>query len=722
LRAPAARPRAEYAVWTAAAVWLGNRGAGANPKLGALAAALVARALARDERQRQAPLPADAARFAIRLLCDVGAFAETAAALPLVADPSEAAHLRADVAYRAGDGATAVALYREMLAEGDSNDWGHWLRYIELAGADDAAALVEALCARTREAAYPPRGQFIAGLELRRRRGDWPGLRDSAERYFQRFGAKAVCARDLRPYVLALERAAAGDGAALVCGLDDASCGGGGARHLHASWLRLWLGCLEETPAELHARYEAMLVERVESTDRQPGDDYILLAAHRLLPRPSDGSDRYADQGRVLEVITLLEAALVRSPFNFQFKLLAVRLYQEAGAVRRAFEIWRTLEVKHVQTATLSHLVVRPMVDHGWHAEFADYAVAFDRLWAECERDIPESVSRAFDVGSVNAAVEFLEFRDRLERSGSLVRALLCGALVQLASASGGSEALGVERAWDILGDEARILPSSMDEPHRLLANEDSRCMEFWDVDGKGDEGLRDMDAPGADEGEPMSRNDQAVLLVELLVARCVARLGARGEHSAEDLDLLHAAYARVSAPPPHATYMYTMVRTVCQLFTALRSGQVDEVDVDAASAGAKYVCDEAATISALAPRPRALGRAGRLVYEALLPTSIALASLGKASIGGRPAAKRVARSVVQTYAAVALEACHRLEPLAVVAVDTDGGDGGGAVDFLPDVLRASVRNDVASDHLESTARLRAAIQAVHVKLKMMAL
>lgn len=70
-----------------------------------------------------------------------------------------------------------------------------------------------------------------------------------------------------------------------------------------------------------------------------------------------------ASRQLLVEACALLEQGLLRSGFNFQFRLLLVRLYHRLGACPRLLDHYDALDVKHVQHDSLSHLVLQPMLD-----------------------------------------------------------------------------------------------------------------------------------------------------------------------------------------------------------------------------------------------------------------------------------------------------------------------------------------------------------------------
>lgn len=69
------------------------------------------------------------------------------------------------------------------------------------------------------------------------------------------------------------------------------------------------------------------LGEGLEKTEMQYGDEFVILASHILL-------DLYNEHGQVaflIQSISLLEMALVKSIHNFQIKLILVRMYTMIG-------------------------------------------------------------------------------------------------------------------------------------------------------------------------------------------------------------------------------------------------------------------------------------------------------------------------------------------------------------------------------------------------------
>lgn len=121
------------------------------------------------------------------------------------------------------------------------------------------------------------------------------------------------------------------------------------------------------------------LGKTLEKTERQYGDDYVVLASHILLKIYRENED----MSFILHALVLLESGLAKSIYNFQFKILLIRLYLIigrfdlqlpwlciaatvcarggwflnrffSGSFDQAHRIFSTMDVKHIQFDTLT--------------------------------------------------------------------------------------------------------------------------------------------------------------------------------------------------------------------------------------------------------------------------------------------------------------------------------------------------------------------------------
>jgi N-terminal acetyltransferase B complex non-catalytic subunit len=106
------------------------------------------------------------------------------------------------------------------------------------------------------------------------------------------------------------------------------------------------------------------------ATEVQLGDDFMILAAHAL-------HDCFVKSGGNLhfiwQAVVLLEDALSRSRFNFQFKILLIRFYMRLGVFLRAQELFATMEVKHVILDSLGYIITDSARSFGFNQAAEDH-------------------------------------------------------------------------------------------------------------------------------------------------------------------------------------------------------------------------------------------------------------------------------------------------------------------------------------------------------------
>lgn len=522
----------KYALWATAALWLDltvrkKEGMGhsgdADQRMIQLACAMLSKAL-----DACGTPTAEMIRFAVRVFREAG---EMERAFQLVSNPrlvmdaAEIYHLRSTVPVSC-DG--RIDDYRTLISKYDSDGWEHWVGYFEVVTSKDdwetfASDFVEKTLSPLSNSSPLKRGPFLAQLELFYRQGKLEALSIAMSDYFRLFGGKVVCAHDLRPYLHLIKNTEwFGLCFAKMTRLASEK---GHPFCLTLAWLRLWFGILSDSVQELFNQYSDLLSFDIEPTDRQLGDDYLILAAHRLLPDVSGPDDyRYKNKSTVLQAIAILETGLTHSPFNFRIKLLLIRLYIEVGAIGRVGELWTSLEIKHVQMSTLAYLVLNPFFDSGHHDDFQSTLQSIEGLWRECDHEIPDCITKAFQVGSINAAIEFVLFRERLKRSAILAEAMVVDALYELVSTGG--DALGVRRAIACLSFMPRFIPENLHNPGALISNDDDRCYQFWEIASYDpDSRLECTLEEDSDQGRLCPVNRASVITADLISLQVMLRL-----------------------------------------------------------------------------------------------------------------------------------------------------------------------------------------------------
>lgn len=478
----------KYAFWATAALWLAvtyeARSSVAtvsqmDTRMLKLGCAIMSKALDAST----APPSAETVRFATRVFKQAGDFSKAIQLVShprLVMDDAEVLHLRADISFAESKNA---ADFHKLLTDHAPNDWGYWLRYFECVGQgqgpdwiNNAKDFVDQLVHSAHIGKEPHRGPYLARMELLYRDADWDALVDDVVRYFRLFGNKTVVSRDLRPWIALLQESNLHQ--LTLEKLQSVASESSFLYTLHVFWLQLWFGCLDESPRNLFQRYVDQKIDGLEPTDRQPGDDFLILAAHKILPLVN-GSSRYGNASAVLKAIFMLEGGLTASPFNHDIKLLLIRLYTAIGGMERVSELWDSLDVKNVQLSTLTHIVLGPLYESGHHEHLQSVLENVNSLWREIDREIPECTTRAFLEGSLNAAVDFVLFKLRLERSAILAEAMVIDAQMNVILTDG--EPHGVQRSLSLLTVQPRFTSEDFTGKKRIVTNEDSLCYRFWD-------------------------------------------------------------------------------------------------------------------------------------------------------------------------------------------------------------------------------------------------
>uniref|UniRef100_A0A7S2SM01 Uncharacterized protein n=2 Tax=Mucochytrium quahogii TaxID=96639 RepID=A0A7S2SM01_9STRA len=138
------------------------------------------------------------------------------------------------------------------------------------------------------------------------------------------------------------------------------------------------------------------------------GDDLILLASHLLV----DLANQTGTKARLLQAAALLEQAHEHSPYGFQLALGLIEIYSRLGSMSRVSELYNHLDVKHIQTDSLTHIVLGRMISHGYFDEALGCCDALENLWLTSRRENPDYMRKALQLGNVSKLLEFL----RLDR------------------------------------------------------------------------------------------------------------------------------------------------------------------------------------------------------------------------------------------------------------------------------------------------------------------
>ncbi|KAI9208961.1 N-acetyltransferase B complex non catalytic subunit-domain-containing protein [Polychytrium aggregatum] len=413
---------------------------------------------------------------------------------------SERKRLEVELLKPLGDWKRIYTLSRELLTE-NIDDWGCYLDMVEYAAhvkQQDDTSQASSVAAEVLEfikqqqtvaskAKRTPRGPYLAELAYHHRLLADLGASGSSKiqelvlEYFQRFGSTQAFFEDVCPYIGSVDSS---DRPAFVQGLEQAIQPGG--KPIDAIKQRVNLKKIENNLAvhdtveaklefvnQLASLYQDTLPHGVDlkETENQYGDDFLVLAAHVLIDLFTANREAF---GFLFRAISLLECGLLASKFNFQMKLLLVRLYREVGAIERCMEVATNLNVKQIQNDTISYFFTDDIETLGTYSQAMPALLRGATIYTSNERETPEMIVKAYQFGTFSKIPEFLKFQDRL--ANSLQRRIfkLQTLRVELIRRS-----LDCEELASVLEEVTGELPTT-EEIARLSDNRDKTLMSNW--------------------------------------------------------------------------------------------------------------------------------------------------------------------------------------------------------------------------------------------------
>ncbi|KAG8909044.1 hypothetical protein FRC01_007189, partial [Tulasnella sp. 417] len=286
------------------------------------------------------------------------------------------------------------------------------------------------------------RGGHLASLQLEKRvrareEGQGNSVSDTLisliKQYFNNFSDKTCCFEDLKPYVASLKDDELASWLTFLKEQDDArdlSTPAGLARLINVFKLQRFSSTSGRSEANeqtdvatyLKAYFEGLPVGKrpwkdLPETELQPADDLAVLAANALVSAwVMTRKETYLHQALVV-----LEYASSQSKQNYQFRVLAVRIYRLLAANGPALSHYRTMDVKQVQTDTLSHLILSrgstyslaTVGDVGMTQE----CITASDIYNQNSSDTADMIIKAFQFEKYSQITEFVEFEDRLDNS-----------------------------------------------------------------------------------------------------------------------------------------------------------------------------------------------------------------------------------------------------------------------------------------------------------------
>ncbi|KAG4096530.1 hypothetical protein H8356DRAFT_995095 [Neocallimastix lanati (nom. inval.)] len=274
------------------------------------------------------------------------------------------------------------------------------------------------------------RAPFIAEIELEKRIIDMTGFAMEKHKnifinYIKKFGDKYCCFEDLIPYFDMLNSDELLDSFKTEMNsliktndmtVNDIQ------RNINIEKINFYLGYdinnedeMKNYVKKLISLYEDTLPfgAKLEDTERQFGDDYLVLAASLLI-------DYYRSTKKICYVylaIAILEHGLEKSKFNFQFKIILMRLYSILGDVFRTTDLSRSLNLRSIQFDTLSFLYTEGMDSLSiTQIPLQIYNLGLS-IYKSNHIETPDVITQAYKNETYSKIIEILDFYNRLNNS-----------------------------------------------------------------------------------------------------------------------------------------------------------------------------------------------------------------------------------------------------------------------------------------------------------------
>lgn len=128
-----------------------------------------------------------------------------------------------------------------------------------------------------------------------------------------------------------------------------------------------------------------------------------------------------------------MEAGLEKSAYNFQFKLLLIRIYlllgthpdnlTNLGAIPLAINLYSSLQIKQIQNDTISHILLTRISSLYTDPTVLHQLALARSIYISNEDETPPQIFRAFQEGTYHNIPDFWELWIRVRHS--LTRAML---------------------------------------------------------------------------------------------------------------------------------------------------------------------------------------------------------------------------------------------------------------------------------------------------------
>lgn len=136
--------------------------------------------------------------------------------------------------------------------------------------------------------------------------------------------------------------------------------------------------------------------------------------------------------GYLLEAIMILEFGLNVRRYISQYKILLLHLYSYWGALPLAYEWYKSLDVKNILLETVSHHILPQMLISPLWVDLNDLLRDYLKFMDDHFRESADLTFLAYRHRNYSKVIEFVQFKERLQRSSQYLLAKIEAPILQL--------------------------------------------------------------------------------------------------------------------------------------------------------------------------------------------------------------------------------------------------------------------------------------------------
>ncbi|KAI3507935.1 hypothetical protein L1887_22932 [Cichorium endivia] len=183
--------------------------------------------------------------------------------------------------------------------------------------------------------------------------------------------------------------------------------------------------------------------------------------------------------GYLLEAIMVLELGLTVRRYVWQYKILLLHLYSYWNALPLAYERYKSLDVKNILLETVSHHILPQMLTSPLLVDISDLLKGYSRFMDEHFKESADLTFLAYRHRNYSKVIEFVQFKERLQRSSQYLTAKIEGSILNLKrNANSIEEAESVLESQNFGSDFLDV--SNEIQSKKLTFNEDLQLRPWW--------------------------------------------------------------------------------------------------------------------------------------------------------------------------------------------------------------------------------------------------